>query len=966
MKHCFRFLGSDFVPAARQSIAFILFFLVPIIHAQTISVHGTMQDSKKNPLYAVDVRAIDLQDTMKISFTITDQNGEFKFFLPESHFYRLEATYVGYKKFVKTFSVGKNALEFDPFTMTENPITTKDVVIEGNVPAAIQNLDTTEYNARAFKTNPDAAAEDLITKMPGITVDNTGTVKAGGETVQRVLVDGKPYFGDDPTLALRNLPADVVEKIQVFDQMSDQAQFTGFDDGQSVKAMNIITRTRNGHTEFGKFSGGYGDDDRYITGAALNKFDGDSRLSLVGLINNINQQNFTAQDVLGTGPGSNAQALPGGRRSTSSNTGGMGGGRMGRSSGSQFTPGGGGSGNTFSAAQAQGINTTDMAGANYVDSLSSQVFAQGSYFFTKVDNTNNQTTNRQYYDAGGSGSLYDQQADADSKNYNHRANARIEYTIDPSNSIIATPQLLFQQNNISNSLDAASLASADVPLSISQTNTQTAASGHNLTGHLTLRHKFEIPGRTISLDISLAHNQKLSTAQLDASTQQTGDSLASSSYEQAHTVILGYTISPTLVYTEPVFSNSQLLLTYNASYSKNTSDKETNNFDAVVQQYSNFDTALSNTYENEYITQSAGAGYRIHGEGLNAMAGFSVQSAGLKNNQTYPLSGSISRTFTDYLPSALLNLALGAHENLRLLYRASTRPPSITQLQNVIDNSNPLLLTSGNPDLEESYSHNLNVRYSLTTPQQAKSIFILFSATLTKDYIANATTIAAHDTVLSDGTKLAQGAQLTTPVNLDGYASVRSFFTYGFPIDFLKSMLNLQTGLTYTRTPSEINMLLNRTNTYTISQGATLGSNISPEVDFTLAYMGNYNISRTELQPDQNSNYYSHNAGFKFNWTFWQGVVLRNEFNSTLYSGLSSGYNQNIFLWNLSFAKKLFANQRGEIKIGVNDLLGQNKSITRNITDTYTEDVQNTALTRYYMLTFTYTLRPVMADSFSR
>jgi uncharacterized membrane protein YgcG len=942
--------------AVKASIAIILFFLVAVAQAQEISVHGIIQDSKKIPLYAVDIRAIDLRDTTKNYFTMSDQNGTFHFFLSESHSYRLEATYVGYKKIIKPFFVEKHAVELGALIMMDIPITENEVVVEGNVPAAVQNLDTTEYLARAFKTNPDAVAEDLITKMPGITVDNTGTVKAGGETVQRVLVDGKPFFGDDPTVALRNLPAEVVDKIQVFDQMSDQAQFTGFDDGQSVKAMNIITRTRNGRSEFGKFSGGYGENDRYIAGAALNDFEGDSRLSVVGLSNDINQQNFTAQDVLGTGPGSNSQSLPGGRRSTSSSTGGTSG-RGGRSSGGQFSSGG--SSNSFSATQPQGINTTNMGGGNYVDSLSSQVFAQGSYFFTQVNNTNNQTTNRQYYNAGNSGSLYDQQADADSKNYNHRANARIDYTMDPSNSLSVTPQLLFQQNQISNILDATSLLSTNVPLSASQTNSQTDASGHNLTGHITLRHKFEIPGRTISLDISLTHNQKLSTAQLEASTQQTGDSLsATSSNEQAHTTILGYTISPTLVYTEPVTPNSQLQLTYNASYSKNTSDKETNNFDTAVQQYSNFDTLLSNTYENEYITQSAGVGYRIRGEGLNAMAGFSVQSATLKNDQTYPFTGSISKTFTDYLPNALLNLTLGAHENLRVLYRASTRPPNITQLQNVIDNSNPLLLTVGNPDLEESYSHSLNVRYSVTTPQKARSIFLLFSATLTKDYIANATTIAAHDTVLSNGTKLAQGSQLTLPVNLNGYANVRSFFTYGFPANFLSSMLNLSTGLTYTRTPSEINALLNLTNTYAISQGVTLGSNISPEVDFTLAYMGNYNISRTQLQPDQNSNYYSHNADFKFNWIFWNGVVFRNEFNSTLYSGLSNGYNQNILLWNMSFAKKLFANQRGELKIGVTDLLGQNKSITRNITDTYTEDVQNTALTRYFMLTFTYTLRP--------
>ncbi|MGD0591689.1 MAG: outer membrane beta-barrel protein [Bacteroidota bacterium] len=941
----------------KKSVAIFLFFLIPAAQAQNILVHGIIHDSKRSPLFAVDIRLINLQDTTKILFTTTDQRGYFLFTPAELRQYRLEATYIGYQKIVKTISVDKHIMDLGTFTMTETPISEREVVIEGNIPAAVQNGDTTEYIARAFKTNPDAVVEDLVTKMPGITVSSSGTVSVGGETVQRVLVDGKPFFGDDPTLALRNLPAEVVEKIQVFDQMSDQAQFTGFDDGQSVKAMNVITRSANAHSEFGRFSAGYGDDDgRYIVGAALNKFDGDSRLSLVGLTNNVNQQNFTAQDVLGTGPGSNtSQRLPGGRRSSSTGGGGQGG----RSPGSQFSfGGGGGSANSFSAAQAQGINTTNMIGGNYIDSLSSQVFAQGSYFFNQVNNVNDQTTNRQYYNAGSSGSLYDQQTDADSKNYNHRANARIVYTIDSSNSIIVTPQLLFQQNQISNVLDATSSLATNVPLSESQTNNQTDASGHNLTGHITLRHKFELPGRTLSLDFSLSHNQKLTTTHFDAMTQQTGDSTAAdTSNDQAHSITLGYSISPTLTYTEPVTFNSQLQLTYNASYSRNTADIRTYNFNALRQQYSDFDTLLSNVYENEYITQSAGMGYRIREDGLNAMAGFSVQSAELKNDQTFPFTGNISKSFIDYLPNALLSLALGAHENLRVMYRASTRPPNITQLQNVINNSNPLLLTSGNLDLQESYTNSLNVRYSITTPQKARSMFLLLSATFTNEYIGNATTLATRDTVLSDGTKLAQGSQLTIPINLNGYANVRSFFTYGFPVNFLSSMLNLSTGLTYTHTPAEINSLLDMTNTYAITQGFTLGSNVSPEVDFTLAYSGSYNISRTKLQPDQNSNYYSHTASFKFNWIFWNGIVFRNELNSTVTNGLSNGYDQNILLWNMSFGKKFFSNQRGELKLGVSDMLGQNKSITRNITDTYTEDVRNTALTRYVMLTFTYTLR---------
>src|SRR6185312_5626529 len=214
--------------------------------------------------------------------------------------------------------------------------------------------DTVEYNAGSFAVKPNATAEDLLNKMPGITVDHSGTVTAQGETVQRVLVDGKRFFSDDPKLATRNLPPDIIDKIQVFDDLSDQSKFTGFDDGNRVKTINIVTKKNARKGYFGKFAGGDGTDDYYDESLNLHRFNGNNQLSLLGQGNDVNKQNFTAQDIFGSGGG-------GGRR------------------------GGGGAPSASTSYQSNGVTTVWAGGANYRNTFgtnpnhSTDVY--GSYFY---------------------------------------------------------------------------------------------------------------------------------------------------------------------------------------------------------------------------------------------------------------------------------------------------------------------------------------------------------------------------------------------------------------------------------------------------------------------------------------------------------------------------------------------------------------------------------------------------------
>ena len=922
--------------------------------AQESDLYGIIRLPNGAPSSGIHVWLYSLPDTTQYFVQPTDERGAFRFHGIRKGPYRFEASTVGFKKIVRVIQANGPNIDLGTIYMAEAPINLSAVTIEGRVPPATQNGDTTEFNANAFKTHPDATIEELVTKMPGVTVDNTGTVQSNGETVQRVLIDGKPFFGDDPTLAIRNLPAEIVEKIQVFDQMSDQSQFTGFDDGQYIKTMNVITRTRMVNSDFGKIAGGYGDDGRYESSGSFSLFNGNQRFTLLASSNNTNTQSFSMQDLFGvmSGSGQARNYGRGGGRKGSSNAGGT------APRGGIFTPGSSARTGASIIGLQQGINTTSFLGGNYSDSISHGMFLQVNYFFNQTKNQNNQDINRQYLFSSDSSSLYDQQSDIDGLNYNHRFSARWDYAIDQANSITFTPQFAYQDNHSSNSQNAVSSLTDGTPVSQSETQSQTTTAGNNFAGHLTVRHKFDTPGRTISLDIGFTESYKQSSTDLNALSAAVSGTLDSTTsiFQHSEGTARNISIAPNLIYTEPLGGNHLLEINYEPTYSHGTADKRTYEYDSMTQQYSNFQSSLSNTYGTQYRTQAGGLGYRYSVPTLNFNMQLEAQSADLSNEQTFPYSASTEKTFTSILPSATLNVRLPDHENIRVYYQTSTRAPAVTQLQDVVDNSNPLLLTAGNSNLKQSYTQSLVARYSVTTPEEGRSFFFLLSGNYTLDYIGNETFAPIRDTVI-DETKISPGTQITIPKNFNGYWSVRSFTTYGFTADPIKTNINLSGGISYTQTPGAVNNAQNIAHAFTSTAGCVLGSNISPNLDFTLSYLGNYSVSRNTLQSGLNSDYYSHTASIRFNWIFWDGIVFHDELTNTLNNGQSNGYNQNSILWNMSIAKKLFAKQAGEIKLTVTDLLGQNKSLSRTIASSYIEDDRNEVLTRYVLLTFTYTIR---------
>jgi hypothetical protein len=915
------------------------------------SIQGKLLDVVDNtPLKGATVTLTSLKDSTFQFHTISDRAGKFSFGGVYRDSFMLKVSFIGYEDYNQIVAVSDSVVNLGSLFIPKSVKQLGEVKVIVKAAPVQQKDDTLQYNASQYKVNPDATAEDMVKKLPGVTVDRQGTVTAQGEQVKKITIDGRDFFGDDATAALRNLPAEIIDKIQVFDKLSDQAQFTGFDDGNTQKALNIVTKANMRNGQFGRIYAGYGTDDRYSAGGNVSFFNNNRRISLVGITNNINQQNFATQDLLGVTSSGGGRGFGGFRGG-----GNRGGGNRGGGGGGGFYGGFGGQSN-FLVGQQNGISKTNAIGINFSDVWGKRFTISGSYFFNNSNNANNQLTN-QVTSLGDSSLYYKENSLSNSTNYNHRINLRMEYKIDSFNSIMITPSISFQKNNRFSVDSASNSYDGIIPSSSTYNISNALNSGYNINNNILFRHAFRKRGRTISLGVNTRFNKKTGDNYLTSSNKSYdnfGTVITDSLQDQfSNNLTNGNTISLNLAYTEPVGKKGQLQINYNPSYTKNKADQETYLYDQVGNKYSLFDTSLSNKFNNNYNTQNAGISYRVGDRNNQFSIGANYQYSKLFSDQQFPMITKIDKSFSNFLPNLRFRKKISIRSSLMVFYRASVSPPSVSQLQNVYDKDNPLIISIGNPDLKQQYTHSLVTRYTFTNTQKGQSFFANLFVQKTDDYISNAVYIAHSDSVLAPSVTLFKGSQLTLPVNLPGYWSVRSFLTYGQPVSLIKSNININAGVSYSSLPGLIDRVKTTTNNYNYNVGAVVASNVSEYVDFNLSYNASFNV----IQGQPQNNQFSQSAGIQFNLLTKNGWFFQNDLNNESYTYKGTTPDQSFWLWNISLGKKFLAGQKGELKLSVFDLLKQNKSISRTVSETYVEDVQSQVLRQYFMLTFTYKLK---------
>ena len=837
--------------------------------------------------------------------------------------------------------------------------------VEIKTQAVLVKGDTTEINANNFKVNPDATAEDLVGKMPGVSSSN-GQIQAQGETVKKVLVDGKPFFGEDPNAALKNLPAEVVGKIQIYDAKSEQSLFSGIDDGNTTKTMNIITKSQFRNGLFGRgFAGigqsieGTGDQTKYKGGITINSFHGNRRLTFLSQINNINEQNFSFEDLMGSMGG-------GGTRG-----GGMGG--MGSRGGM------GGGGNFFTGNQS-GITTTRAIGLNYSNQWGKNIELSGSYFLTSTANINSTETNRNYIvgDPVNGTINYLETNPSNTDNLSHRANLRLNWKLDSTNSLLIEPKISLQQNSSENPLSANTINGLGETISRLSNFTNTQTDGYRASSSILYRHSFKKKGRTFSTEINPGINGQAGNTKLANSNYFISDT---TSRDQKTDLLKNTTtFSGNITLTESLDSNNFVAATVSTNINQNNNDRLAYLMDAATLGYTRLDTFFSSKFINGYSQHKAGVSYRYQTYKWNITTSLDGQLALLDGQQSMPKNSDLSRQFTSLLPSFQARYNLGMKRNLRMNYNTSNNAPSIDQLQPVVNNNNTMQLSSGNPMLVQDYQHSLFLRYFSVTPESGKNVFWMINSQYSNNYISNKTILGGRETkwILmdsnvfsgpqsssesysgSDSVLLSPGGQITIPVNVNGYYSLRLFGSWGKTIK--KINVNTNAGITTSHIPSLIQMgnskaILNYATNPSITAGLVLASNISEKIDFTVSGNGAYSQVVNSIQKSNNQTYINYNGRFAMNFMPTKKWVINSDVTYQAYQGLSSSFNQKYYLWNAGLGYKFMKGNAGELRLTAYDILNQNRSIQRNVTQTYYEDVRTKVLTRYLMITFTYKLR---------
>jgi hypothetical protein len=924
---------SGFMIAAGLLCAMVIFTTEvsaqgPVISGKVIS----LRDSTPVPFASVVFMSV--ADTGSVIGTNTSSDGVFRITTPLSGLYVLKVSSVGYTIWIDTLSFSAGERRRFVVSLEPQPTQLGSFVVEANQVRVEQKGDTTEFNAYAYQTHIDATAEDLVKKMPGVSTDGT-TIKVHGEEVKKVLVDGKSFFGDDPAATLRNLPAELIEKIQVFDGSGEQAQFTGFRDGDEEKTLNIVTRKGKNAGRFGKVYAGYGSDGRYSVGLTFNQFNESRRISVIAMSNNVNQQNFNAADIM----------------SVMGNSG-----RTGRGG-----PGGGGA---FLTGNQPGNTRTDAIGINYIDQFGKKLSVTASYFFNQTDNADRSYSTRNYFNE--EGLYYQEENDGSSLNRNHRLNGRLEYTIDSSNSIIFTPRLTLQDYSSASAMTSfGQIAGTLLPVSSTDILSNGNNLGYTLNNDLLWRHRFSKKGRTLSVNFNSRINNRAGDGDYHAySFYGDTDQVLTGLHQEYTTLSKGSTLGGNISYTEQLGAKAQLMITYRPSQTVTTSDKTSYNTDQAGENPV-ADTALTNRYQMTQETHRGGAVFRYNSGKLQMNAGVDAETTLLVGEQTFPRYDSLSQPFARILPNAMATIRFSKTRSLRIQYRTNSRIPSYTQLQEVPDVSNPLIIRTGNMGLEPSYEHSLNLRLSLNNPDKARNFFLFVTGSHTSNYIGNASLLLSRDTTLG-GYLVNRGSQLITPVNLDRYSGMRTFGVLSLPVKPIKSNLNLNLGYQYSQTPAMINQVLNRADQNSLNGGFYLSSNISPNLDFTLSWNGSYNNVRNSVPSVRAGSYLSSSTSVKVHYLHRERLVLNSDLSRNTYTSLTGTDDQQFMLWNAYLGYKLLKDKSLELKAYVFDILKQNQSISRNITEIYTEDTRTEILQRYLMVSLTYTFRKFSSGATDR
>lgn len=894
----------------------LMILFSPMAFAQQSGVNVTgsvVEQGSDTPIEQATVRLLNVKDSAMVRGVVSARNGSFTLKNVKKGSYLLHITFIGYDPLYQPLQITgkKNPVNVGKLELSDGAIELGEAVVIGKAPEVTVRNDTVEYNADSYKVTEGSVLEDLLKKMPGVEVDSEGKITVNGKEVKKVMVDGKEFFSDDPKVASKNLPAKMIDKLQVLDKKSDMAQMTGFDDGEEETVINLTVKPGMKQGWFGNAYGGYGSKDRYEGNAMVNRFVNNDQITFMGGANNTNNMGFS--DLAST----------------------------------MFSGMGGGGGRRGGFGAGSGITSSGNAGLNFSKEFKpDKLTLGGNTRYSHSDNDARSKSDRQNILPGDSSSYDNSEAMSRTKSDNFGVDFRLEWKPDTMTQLIFRPSFSLSHSMNDNFSDATTLDNERDTVNTNKSSNYSESNGYNLNASIDFSRKLNNKGRVFSATLSGGNSDSYSDGmnRSDIVYFNQTDALKNSIIDQRSRYDnKGFNYRAYVSWVEPIGHNNFIQATYSISQRKQEALKNVYNQDADGI-YNVLDSAYSQSYRNNFISQRASLSFKSQREKFNYTIGLNLDPSysSSENFVGDTTLSKITRKVVNLSPMAQFNYMFDKRTNLRIMYNGRTSQPSMTQLQPVADISDPTNITIGNPDLNPRYTNNVFIRFQQFTPEKQRAFMIMANGS----YIIN-------DIVSYTSYNQETGVKTTTYKNVNGNYSGNVRMMLNTPLKNKKFSINSMTMASFANSNGYINEEKNTNLNLILSERGG--------IDFRSSYLdlgvnGNirYNATSNSLQKENNQNTFNYGAGGYTTIYLPLDFKIESDVNWSTNSGYGDGFKQNEVLWNASASKSFLKNNQGTLRFKIYDILQQRSNISRSVTASYIQDSEYNTLGSYFMVHFIY------------
>ena len=894
----------------------LMILFSPMAFAQQSGVNVTgsvVEQGSDTPIEQATVRLLNVKDSAMVRGVVSARNGSFTLKNVKKGSYLLHITFIGYDPLYQPLQITgkKNPVNVGKLELSDGVIELGEAVVIGKAPEVTVRNDTVEYNADSYKVTEGSVLEDLLKKMPGVEVDSEGKITVNGKEVKKVMVDGKEFFSDDPKVASKNLPAKMIDKLQVLDKKSDMAQMTGFDDGEEETVINLTVKPGMKQGWFGNAYGGYGSKDRYEGNAMVNRFVNNDQITFMGGTNNTNNMGFS--DLAST----------------------------------MFSGMGGGGGRRGGFGAGSGITSSGNAGLNFSKEFKpDKLTLGGNTRYSHSDNDARSKSDRQNILPGDSSSYDNSEAMSRTKSDNFGVDFRLEWKPDTMTQLIFRPSFSLSHSMNDNFSDATTLDNERDTVNTNKSSNYSESNGYNLNASIDFSRKLNNKGRVFSATLSGGNSDSYSDGmnRSDIVYFNQTDALKNSIIDQRSRYDnKGFNYRAYVSWVEPIGHNNFIQATYSISQRKQEALKNVYNQDADGI-YNVLDSAYNQSYRNNFISQRASLSFKSQRAKFNYTIGLNLDPSysSSENFVGDTTLSKITRKVVNLSPMAQFNYMFDKRTNLRIMYNGRTSQPSMTQLQPVADISDPTNITIGNPDLNPRYTNNVFIRFQQFTPEKQRAFMIMANGS----YIIN-------DIVSYTSYNQETGVKTTTYKNVNGNYSGNVRMMLNTPLKNKKFSINSMTMASFANSNGYINEEKNTNRNLILSERGG--------IDFRSSYLdlgvnGNirYNATSNSLQKENNQNTFNYGAGGYTTIYLPLNFKIESDVNWSTNSGYGDGFKQNEVLWNASASKSFLKNNQGTLRFKIYDILQQRSNISRSVTASYIQDSEYNTLGSYFMVHFIY------------